>query len=235
MITEEQDNNLLYLADASRHNYQWREFSEYCSYRIKGLRKEAFEHLSVFLAEAKGWRFEHRVQFVSFLFHLFEKVGDINAGTLPQPLDEELVKPTLLEWCEKETEDSRPFRWYGRFYGEESYLFKALELKPKDDLAREAIIARWINRLYFSVHHLPEYYIGEPEDGLALSAKIVEHIGLLADEIERNCWMLGLKLYTELIESYISWKASGHPDFEKWGAENGKKTGLGTTTYYYTE
>jgi len=38
----------------------------------------------------------------------------------------------------------------------------------------------------------------------------------------------------EIIENYVEWKNSGHPDLAKWGKENNRTVGYNLTrTYYY--
>jgi hypothetical protein len=83
---------------------------------------------------------------------------------------------------------------------------------------------------------LPEGYIGEPLDDIKLGEKIKEHIQKLTSPELREHWTKELEEDLELVKNYIDWETSGHPDFEKWGQENKKKTGYGITrTYYYQE
>lgn len=74
------------------------------------------------------------------------------------------MKATLEHWCEKENQDSRPFRWYGKYYKSEDNLLKALELNPRDDIARQTLLNWWTYNIYYSIHHLPEGYIGDSYD-----------------------------------------------------------------------
>jgi hypothetical protein len=234
MIAKDQNVALVTVGNAALKNSDWTDYVNYCLDREKGLRKEAFKHLDNFLKSTVDWTIEKKIEFVKFLFPFFETVEDADYGPFPQPLSEKLIKPTLLKWCEKEETDGNPFRWYGKYYRSEEHLFKALEINPADDLARQTILSWWTYNIYYSVHHLPEGYIGKPFDDIQLGEKIKEQIRLLTTAEQREHWTKELEEDLELVRNYIDWKTSGHSDFEKWGQENNKKTGYGLTrTYYY--
>jgi len=54
----------------------------------------------------------------------------------------------------------------GTYYRTEKHIFKALEINPADDLARQTILSWWTYGIYYSIHHLPEGYIGELGDDI---------------------------------------------------------------------
>lgn len=234
MIADEQNLALLTVGNAALINDDWKDYASYCFDREKGLRKEAFKHLDAFLKSTEIWTFDQKIDFIKFLFPFFENVHDADYGPFPQPLSDKLVKPVLTAWCELEQSDSNPFRWYGKYFRSIEHLFKALELDPADDLARETIISWWINNLSYSTHHLPEGYIGDPFEDLKLGDKIKEQILQLKSGELSAYWTKLLDQDLELIRNYTDWKTSGHSDFEKWGQENKKQTGYGIDrTYYY--
>lgn len=234
MITKDQNVALLTVGNAARENPDWTGYANYCFDREKGLRKEAFKHLDQFLKSTENWTEEAKIKFVEFLFQLIETVEEADYGPFPQPLSDKLVKPTLTAWCNNEKTDNRPFRWYGKSYRSEEHLLKALEIDPTDDLARQTLLGRWTYNIYFSVHHLPEGYIGDSNEDLQLGEKIKEQISKLTTEELRKTWTNDLEEDLELVRNYIEWKKSGQPNFEKWGQENKKRTGYGMQrTYYY--
>lgn len=236
MIAKDQNIALLTVGKEALKNADWTDYANYCFDREKGLRKEAFKHLDKFLKSTEAWTLDKKIDFVKFLFPFFENVQDADYGPFPQPLSNKLVKPTLTTWCDKEQIDNNPFRWFGKYYRSEEHLFKALEINPADDLARQTILSWWTYNIYYSVHHLPKGYIGEPLDDIKLAEKIKEQIQKLTTPELREHWSKELEEDLELVRNYIDWKTSGHPDFEKWGQENKKQTGYGLTrTYYYEE
>lgn len=235
MITKDQNIALKTVANAASVNPDWADYVNYCLDREKGLRKQAFKSLNAFLIATKAWTLDQKIGFVKMLFPLFETVQDADYGAFPQPLGEKLLKPTLDEWCGLEVSDSQPFRWYGKYYRSVEHLFKALEIDSEDNIARETLIGWWAYDIYYSVHHLPDAYIGDnPQEDLLLIVKIKEHILLLTDSKLRERWTRELEEDAELVNNYIDWQDSGHPDLVKWGHENGKKVGYNISrTYYY--
>ena len=233
MIVKDQNIALLTVGNTALKNPAWIEYANYCFSREKGLRKIAFKHLEDFLSIANGWSFEQKMEFVKFLLPLFETVKEADYGAFPQPLHEGLVKSTLEQWCEQETEDERPFRWYGTYYRSENHLLKALQLNPKDDTSRQRLLSWWTYNIYYSIHHLPEGYIGEPNDDLELAQKAYSQIDQLTDLNLKDKWRKELEENLEFVRNYIDWEKSGHSNFEQWGKENKKKVNYGKKAYYY--
>ncbi len=235
MIAKDQNIALLTVGNSALKNSDWTDYANYCFDREKGLRKEAFKHLDIFLKSTEKWTIERKIEFVKFLLPLFETVEDADYGPFPQPLSDKLIKPTLTKWCENENADGNPFRWFGKYYHSEEHLFKALEINSSDDLARQTLLSKWTYNIYYSVHHLPEGYIGEPYEDIKLGEKIKEQIRHLTTSELRGHWMKELEEDLELVRNYIEWKTSGHNDFEKWGIEKSKRTTYGLTRVYYNE
>ncbi|HYE53414.1 MAG TPA: hypothetical protein VD996_01175 [Chitinophagaceae bacterium] len=236
MITNDQNIALLTVGNAALNNPDWTDYANYCFAREKGLRKAAFKHLDNFFQATANWTNDQKIEFIKFLFSFFETVEEADYGPFPQPLSERLVKPALQYWCEHENKDERPFRWYGTYYRSEGHLFKALELNPADDIARQRLLTWWTNNIYYSIHHLPEGYIGDPAEDLQLAEKIQSHIDQLTDPDLREKWTKELQENLELVRNYIEWKQSGHPDLEQWGKEKNKRVSYNlASTYYFNQ
>jgi hypothetical protein len=233
MIAKDQNIALLTVANSALLNSDWTEYANYCFDREKGLRKVAFKHLDNFLKSAVSWTLEKKIDFLNFLFPFFENVVDADYGPFPQPLSDKLIKPTLEKWCEFEQNNSNPFRWFGTYYKSEVHLLKALEIEPKDDKARQTLINCWTYNVYFSVHHLPDGYIGEPNVDIELGEKIKVQIDLLTDINLKTHLTNELEEDLELVKNYIDWTNAGSSDFATWGQENNKKVGYGLTRVYY--
>ena len=227
----------LKLKDGQQHsalkNPLWTDFAKYCIDREKGLRNGAFKNLDNFLKLTQSWTLDTKIDFLKFLLPYFENVRDADYAAFPQPLSEKLIKPTLTAWCDLETNDNNPFRWFGTYYKSEVHLFKALEIEPKDDKARQTLINRWSYNIYYSVHHLPDGYIGEPNIDIELGEKIKRQIDLLTDIKLQTYLTNELEEDLELVRNYIDWKNSEGSDFITWGQENNKKVGYGLTKVYY--
>lgn len=235
MIAKEQNEALLIVGKAALKNADWINYANYCFDREKGLRKQAFQQLDCFLKSTDDWLVEQQRAFLQFLLPFMETVQEADYGPFPQLLSEKLVKPVLEKWCETEKTDAKPFRWYGTYYRSEEYLFKALEIDPADDIAREALLKSWTDSMNYSLHHLPEYYIGDPLEDIQLAEKIKLQIDQLASEAQQQNWVNILEADMELVRNYVEWQASGHKHFEEWGQENKRKTSCGATQTYYFE
>jgi hypothetical protein len=234
MISDTQNQALLTVGHAAAQVPTYADYAAYCIAREQGLRKVAFRHLDVFTRQAKMWPLNDRIAFFSFLFPYFEALEDSDYGPFPQPLSQQLVKPTLQQWCALEPADARPFRWFGRYYRDPDYLLKALNIDPHDDTARQTLVGWWLYSLYYSVHHLPDGYIGHPEDDLLLAQKIRIHINQLTSPDRRSYWTQELEDDLELVHNYVAWKSSGHPNLVQWGKEYKMRVSYdGGPTYYY--
>ncbi|MDR0348321.1 MAG: hypothetical protein LBH90_02360 [Tannerella sp.] len=234
MIAESQNAALLIVGRQASRNENWVEYARYCFDREKGLRKEAFAHLNKFLNLSQSWETEQKIAFLQFLLPLSEIVQDADYGPLPQPLSEKLIKPSLEEWCLSETKNSDPFRWYGRYCRSVEHIDRALEINPQDDKARQILLEWGTYQLYFSVHHLPEGYIGNLTEDMELIDEIRKHINQLTEPKSQEFWSKELEEYAVLIHNYSEWKKSGHPNLEKWGEENKRLVSYGISrTYYY--
>jgi hypothetical protein len=87
------------------------------------------------------------------------------------------VIPTLDQWRAEEPQNSIPLRWLGVLFTSpghlavrsglrppdeqgESFLRRAIDADPMDQIARIQLIECRIGTLDFHAHHLPEAYLG---------------------------------------------------------------------------
>lgn len=246
MMAQESENVLLRLGNLAMKNSKWADYANYCFDRAKGLRKSALKHIDRFCESTSTWTLDDKIDFVKFVLPIDEQ--DTNSKLLPFSLLEHLIRPTLVSWCDIEQVDNNPFRWLGLYYGgslmynasvdkpyepREKNLLKAIELDPTDDLARVGLIEPWAEHIWFAVHHLPEYYIGNPPDDIKTCEKINEQIQQLTKPELREYWTGRVERSQELVRNYFEWKVSQHPDFKQWGQENNKETNSYVPTYYY--
>uniref|UniRef100_A0AB33JLN1 Tetratricopeptide repeat protein n=4 Tax=unclassified Prevotella TaxID=2638335 RepID=A0AB33JLN1_9BACT len=232
-MTNKGENVLSVLAEKVNHHADWCEYAAYYDYRVRGLRKEALKHLDVFLKVAESWSADKKREFVGFCFSLYFEVPDDDFLLSSYPLTMRLLKPTLEEWCRLEPRNAQLYAWYGRYFKSEEHLQQALRLNPEDDLCREALLEKYADAIWYSLHHLPDFYIGNPQDDLVLMADIRVHIDALQSEERKRRWESDYLCDLEIIQNYIAWQKSGHPDFEQWGRENNKITGYGLRGPYY--
>jgi hypothetical protein len=233
MIAQSQNQALLVSAEKSSLNPLWSNYSEYCQLREKGLRRQSFEKLNIFIERFRSFTFEQKTEFAIFIYELAENIEDADYGPLPHQLAIEL-REVLIAYTEKESNDSRPFRWLAKFFNEYHYINKALDINPLDDKARVFLIDRLSYGISYSTHHLPDYYIGEPEQDLQQANLAKQHIARLTDCEEKHYWNQEIETELELVKSYSDWKNSDSSlDFKSWAKQNQRKFDSGISAYYY--
>jgi hypothetical protein len=251
MIAAGQNECLRFVQGEADKIPEWSDFTAYCRNRERGLRKNAFAELNRFIIVAKQWPLESRKSFVDWLCSCLAAFRESDGyGLAPQPLVTQIIEPTLKEWMTREILDSTPCRWAGMFFSgvaygalraglanstnaAEEHLREALRRNSADSLARVRLIELLLGDVEFNCHHLPEYYIGEPNDDMVrlneardLLASVMPHVeqGRLRGEIEH---------VTLLVHDWISWRSENDKPFDEWCAAHGRKYKW-CRTYYYS-
>jgi hypothetical protein len=152
------------VAEEARENSAWADYALFCENYERGLRSQAFAILERFVVVLAASPFSERRDFVSWLM---QRVDGVEAShrLMPHPLYNRIVKPTLEEWIVVEPESSEPHRWLG---GRE-HLMRALELNPKDEVARQKLVNFLLHWVDWCAHEIPSGYgyLEDPQEGLA--------------------------------------------------------------------
>lgn len=209
---KENYEGLLSFAQEIESNSELADYAKYCVLREKGLRKEAFSNLNRFIGSAVTWPLSKRYAFVDLLFTV--QHGNSNIYDLmPQPLLKRLVEPTLQQWVQANPEDPSGYRWLG---DEENWRI-ALSLDENDQISLVRLVERLIYNSYFSTHHLPDGYIGNPSEDMM---ELNEALGLLPkiqDQSLKDKLARELGDYKELVENYLQYSKSRFVgSFERW-------------------
>ena len=202
-------------------------FADYCRLREKGLRRESFAALRRFLDEARGWPWDKRTRFVDWVL-TFQRGHPAAHELMSEPLMSGLVLPTLEEWCAREPGNPVAWRWRGSFSQDEpseAALLRAIELDPREQIARELLIDRRLWRLDYCVHELPQGFLGNAEEALTDLSEVERLVeGLDPSHGPRPEYAKELLEYRELIQSYLDFKRSGSPfQFAQWADANGRR------------
>ena len=211
------------------------EYQNYLINREKGLRKEAFQHLELFIKDFETRSEAEQLQFIRTLFEL-ENTSFIMDEGIPYPL-RKVLNGKLQKCCERGNVDEKIFYWAGKYLYHMDYIRKSLEINPNYDDARIFIIKEKLDRLWFATHHLPDYYCkdGEEQEDLKLCEDTQNEIEKIVSEEKKEYLFKNLCFYKELIENYIEWKKSSSLTFEEWGKENNRKVDSGVISIYYQE
>lgn len=196
-------------------------YSKYCEWRTKGVRKKALHAISEFANEAALWDFEKRKGFTDWLLTLQINNSGIHQ-LIPFQVSKQIIEPTLKEWIQIIPEDVKAQRWFGIVFKNREALKKATNIAPDELLARQTLIDWLSYDLWFATHHLPNYFIGDPQE---LDTAIAQ-VDKLLKELPQSEYQAELfkehKQQVQLISDWKSFKAEGHNDFEQWCAQQGK-------------
>lgn len=203
---------LLDIANAVEGNANLFLYAEYCRLRERGLRRDAFLVLNEFIELANTWDLEMRYRFVDDLYHLCEQNPEVY-DLMPHPINRNLLEPTLQDWVKENPNDPSVYRWLS---GVENWR-KSIALDETEQISRVRLVKHLIYNAYFSTHHLPEGYIGNPAEdlmGLNEASALVTNVENTAlVEIFRT----EIKDYRELIHSYQEYRKSSYVgSFEAW-------------------
>ena len=158
---------LLGIAESIAGEEMWQHFADYCRLREKGLRKQALKSLAQLIADAKNWPPVERRRFSNWIFGVHLRHSAVHQ-LIATPLSQQLLIPTLKEWAGCEAENSTPRRLLGLATGDQQHFSDALVLNPQDDVSRYYLVLRDLADVDFQCHHLPDEFIGEPSEAIAI-------------------------------------------------------------------
>jgi hypothetical protein len=231
MITQNQDEACRTIAEGASSFPRWRLYGEYCRLRQQGLRKEAFARLNEFLEATQSWRFEERKAFVQWLCDRMESIPLADYGPFPQPLRQQLFVSTFSEWAAREPENAEVQSLKARYTGDFECYRIAIGIDPENQRARCALADACIYDIWYSTHHLPDYFIGDERDLLSAAAEAEEHIshvkGPRKAELQQELAQERL-----LLDDWVDFKANGAEDFDAWCKARGRRYRWSKAYYY---
>ena len=177
---------------------EWAEYAAFCTKYELGLRKQAFAALDRFVSVLERAPFAERRRFVSWLLPR----ADGREGQhmlISHPLHLRVVEPTLLGWTLVEPECSEPHRWLGGY----EHLKRAIELEPADEIARRKLIVSILSRVGFSIHELPNGYLGKAREDLAALREAEALLEGLSSEEDRRELAVDIMEEKSLVEEYL--------------------------------
>lgn len=234
MFTKEQDSDFEKVIGLLESDEDMLYFVSYCRKRIEGLRKEAFSDLDKFIDMFAARDFERRKRFVSVILDSADS-SNSSSGAMCHNLNERIIKPTLDEWAKAENSNFLPFYWKAKYFYDDDALEYALRTFPNEQKPLILSLERDLNALYYSTHHMPEGYIGNVGEDMALIEKIEKRIVRVEDEKTRENLNADFQFYKELVLNYHGWKMSGEPDISEWAKKNGKRIDSGVRAFYYSK
>lgn len=223
---------LLRLAEEFDKIIELQPLASYCRLRERGLRRDAFRALDLFLDASRT--FDNVTARLAAV-----KILESNARTseahqfLAQPLVAKFLFPTLQAWMNAEPNASIPVSWLGIMSRDYSLLEVALFMCPDDNPVRKLLIERQLSIADWATHHLDEsVLLGSVEDvtsalmharTLITSAPRPDDFVFHNSEIQHFC---------ELMDDWQVYSASPEGAFPDWCAIHGRKYNYPVKIYY---
>jgi hypothetical protein len=180
--TEDVDWRLKHAADVAAEKPAWRSFGRWCENILEGKRKQGLQELKTFLRSFEEWNFSDRQAFVRWYFMDCWTGSILFAEKMcPQPLKEQALKPTLLEWIDRSKEDADPLVWLAELVvmwpACAQLLERALQINPKHIRTRRVFCSRALGSVAHLAEYLPQHYRGEdPDSDLRFLKLVREHL-----------------------------------------------------------
>ncbi|HEX4320763.1 MAG TPA: hypothetical protein VHZ52_07670 [Acidobacteriaceae bacterium] len=188
-------------ASSARAIGTWLEYADFCLEYERGLRRQAFAILHRFISDMERKPFEERRRFVSWLLTTVEG-QEARHMLIPNPLQIQIVEPTLMEWTQVEPHCAEPHRWIG----DREHLERALELDPDDQIARRKLIIQIMRYIDYATHHLPSVYLGSPVEDLAVVEKAEFLLKGIANETDKASLATFIAEEKTAIQEYLRGK-----------------------------
>ena len=203
---DQQFKDLTEIAGAARAA-GWSLYADYCTQRERGLRHEALALLQTMISSLNSAPLPERIRFASWVMNAVDEAENLTLA-LPEFLWRDLVKPTLLLWIEAEPTNSEPHRWLGEL----DHLRRAIELDPKDEIARYKLVKRMLARVAMNTHELPIGYLDSPEDD-SKSLVEAEHLLSALPAPAQQHFSEQIKEQRTLIQTYLDQQNARSPRF----------------------
>lgn len=149
---------------------QWQLFADYCRFRERGLRKSSLEAIAKLVSVADEWPTNDRRRFSNWIYETQLRLPEVHQ-LIVAPLLNGLIIPTLDEWADAETDNAVPRRWLGFATHNHEHFSAALSLDAGDDVSRYRLVCRDLADVDYQCHHLPEQFIGDPQEAIAMLSR----------------------------------------------------------------
>lgn len=207
------------------------EFAKYCRFRSQGLRRQSLGVLDAFVRKVLAWPEHEQWQFVDWLWRTQLRSPSVHQ-LIPHPLMTRVVLPVLHRWVSAEPNNATPYRWLGFATRDMSHFRNAVEIDGSDDIARTAIIEGIVGQIDYSCHHLPEFFIGSPQEMLEIADEAARLVIGLRDAQTATRLDAELKHARQQVVDWLEFQGSGEHDFDEWCARRGHKYERSVTYWY---
>lgn len=223
---------LLQLAQQLEADECLKPLASYCRFRERGLRRDAFLALELYLDEARSFD-------SSTARHAAVQILEANARTqgvhqfLAQPLIKRFLLPTLQGWLQEDANTNIPVRWLGILNRDRGLLARALSMCPDDIPVRKLLVDLALGDVEYATHHLDEsFFIGAVDD----AAQALGLAGtLIADAPDPDMFThqsSEVRHFNCLIADWRAYSESPLGSFSEWCAARGRNYSYPIKVYY---
>ena len=136
---------------------------EYCRLRKQGLRHDALQQISDFIAIAKQWPEDQQQRVADRLMSLSWKYEDAHL-IITHQLGRSFLVPVFQKWRESD-QSGVAARWLGVLTHDYHHLVHALKLNTGDVIARSRAVGYLLSDVDYACHHLDEgFFIGSEDE-----------------------------------------------------------------------
>lgn len=158
-------------------------YINYLNYRKKGLRKEAFNELSLFFSDFKNEEDKSRRWFINYIYALAFQTGNYSLY-IPENFSKELIKPEIANWIKDEPDNPIPYKWSF----DSLLLRKSVELNPNDQDTLSLLFSMLLSGVNMNQHEIDagHPYDGDPEKDLALLEDAEQYLPFVEEKARRE-------------------------------------------------
>jgi uncharacterized membrane protein YccC len=220
------------LAESLRSDSRLERLARYCELRERGLRRDAFEELNIFLSQVTEWDESVQRSVVSRLVELHLRVPEAHQF-LSEPLRRRLVDPVLAKWRAAAPEDLAPRRQLGLLLMDPELLESSLGVAPNDDQVRAALVWLLIGDVEAATHHLSEgKFLGDEKEAFAKLRRASDLAREASDPVALAGPMRAIEDLQRLLADWREYQMAPEGCFPDWCRVRGRKHDWWTIVYY---
>ncbi len=215
---------------ASKNGYE--DFSNYCLFKEKGLKKQANQYINDFVSKIRAWPIEKKRELSQELTSLWFWHQNTHQ-LLSHPLEQFIIK-TLEEWCLSEPNNASAHKWLGCMGGGIEHFEKALEIDNTDEISISRLIQDQIDDADYITHHLSESRLLGTEAELATAIiKARNYACMLSTQELKDNLLNEIDYYSDLAQAWKQYNGKRQPiSFTEWAESQGKNFSFCSIVYY---
>jgi hypothetical protein len=220
------------LSAAFRSEPRLKPLARYCDLREKGIRRQAFAELDIFLTNTVAW--DPATQRSVALQVLEAHWATPKAHQfMSEPLWKRFIVPVLERWRKDDPENPVPLSYLALVRHDEELLKDALRQDPRNDRVRASLAWKLIRFVDYATHHLVEGgFIGKEADAAAALAEADEVLKGAPDPAMFQSLKGEVERLRTLLADWDEYRAAPSGDFPEWCRQRNRSHRWWHIAYY---